>query len=161
MRLLVTHLRTPKNEEIIVPNSLIINSNVINYNTLAKERGLILHTPVTIGYNAPWRQVHALLLQAAGRTPGLLPDPPPFVRQTALDEFYVRYELNAYTDSPHSMMRIYSDMHQNIQDAFNEYGVQIMTPHYAFDREPPAVVPRERWYEHPAEPPDQRDENKP
>jgi small-conductance mechanosensitive channel len=153
MRTLVTHLRTPKNEEIIVPNSLIINSNVINYTSLAKERGLILHTAVTIGYDAPWRQVHALLLQAAGRTPGLLPAPPPFVRQTALDEFYVRYELNAYTDSPHAMNRIYSDMHQNIQDAFNEYGVQIMTPRYAFDRKSPAVVPRERWYEPPAEPP--------
>jgi len=161
MRLLVTHLRTPKNEEIVVPNSLIINSNVINYSSLAKERGLILHTPVTIGYDVPWRQVHALLLQAAGRTPGLLPDPPPFVRQTALDEFYVRYELNAYTDSPHRMMRLYSDLHENIQDAFNEYGVQIMTPHYMHDRRPPAVVPHERWYEPPAEPPAERDGKKP
>jgi len=161
MRLLVTHLRTPKNEEIVVPNSLIINNNVINYTSLAKERGLILHTPVTIGYNTPWRQVQALLLQAAGRTQGLLPDPPPFVRKTALDEFYVCYELNAYTDSPHAMMRIYSDLHENILDAFNEYGVQIMSPRYMHDREPPAVVPRERWYEPPAEPPDQRGGAKP
>jgi len=161
MRLLVTHLRTPKNEEIVVPNSLIINSNVINYNTLAKERGLILHTPVTIGYNVPWRQVHALLLQAAGRTPGLLPDPPPFVRKTALDEFYVRYELNAYTDSPHRMMRLYSDLHENILDAFNEFGVQIMSPHYVSDRAAPAVVPPEHWYEPPAQPPAEGDGEKP
>jgi small-conductance mechanosensitive channel len=100
-------------------------------------------------------------LQAAGRTSGLLPAPSPFVRQTALDEFFVRYELNAYTDSAHGMMRIYSDLHQNIQDAFNAYGVQIMTPHYTQDRTPPAVVPRERWHEPPAEPPDGKDEQKP
>src|SRR6185369_8300532 len=160
MRLLVTHLRTPKNEEIIVPNWLIINNNVINYSTLAKERGLILHTPVTIGYHTPWRQVHALLLQAAGRTPGLLPDPPPFVRKTALDEFYVRYELNAYTDSPHRMMRIYSDLHENILDAFNEYGVQIMAPRYLCDRAAPAVVLPEHWYEPPAQPPAEEDGKK-
>lgn len=150
MRLLVTHLRNSKNEEIVMPNSIVCNSNVINYSTLAKERGLILHTSVTIGYNTPWRQVHALLLQAAGRTSGLLSAPPPFVRQISLDEFYVRYELNAYTDSAHGMARIYSDLHQNILDAFNEYGVQIMTPRYALDRELPAVVPPERWYEPPA-----------
>src|SRR6185369_4374179 len=160
MRLLVTHLKTPKNEEIIVPNPLIINSNVINYTTLSKERGLILHTPVTIGYNTPWRQVQALLLQAAGRTPGLLSAPPPFIRLTSLDEFYVHYELNAYTDSPHKMMRIYSDLHENILDAFNEYGVQIMSPRYVSDRAAPAVVPPEHWYEPPAQPPAERDGKK-
>jgi len=153
MRLLVTHLLSFKNEEIIVPNSVIFNSHVVNYSTQARERGLILHTSVTIGYSSPWRQIHALLLQAAGRTPGLLPSPPPFVRQTSLDDFYVSYELNAYTDSPQAMMKIYSDLHQNIQDAFNEYGVQIMSPHYMLDPKDPAVVPRELWYEPPAEPP--------
>jgi small-conductance mechanosensitive channel len=153
MRLLVTHLQSVKNEEIIVPNSVIFNSHVINFSTLARERGLILHTSVTIGYNTPWRQIHALLLQAAGSTPGLLPTPPPFVYQKCLDDFYINYELNAYTDSPHAMMQIYSDLHRNIQDAFNEYGVQIMSPHYMLDPKSPAVVPRERWYEAPAEPP--------
>jgi len=155
MRLLVTHLQSIKNEEIIVPNSLILNSHVINFNTLARERGLILHTSVTIGYNTPWRQIHALLFQAAGRTPGLLHTPAPFVLQTSLDDFYVSYELNAYTDSPQAMTRIYSDLHKNIQDAFNEYGVQIMSPHYVLDPRSPAVVPRERWYEPPAEPPEE------
>lgn len=154
MRLLETHLRTPKNEEIVVPNSIILNSPVINYSTLSQERGLILHTAVTVGYGTPWRQVHALLLQAAGRTQGVMASPPPFVRQTRLDEFYVHYELNAYTSSPHGMMRIYSDLHQNIQDAFNEYGVQIMSPRYAFDPRSRAVVPREHWYEPPAQPPE-------
>jgi len=153
MRLLVTHLLTFKNEEIIVPNSVIQSSHVINYSSLARERGLILHTAVTIGYNIPWRQVHAFLLQAAERTPGLLRNPPPFILQTSLDDFYVRYELNAYTDLPHQMLNIYSELHQNIQDAFNEYGVQIMSPHYMSDPRSPAVVPREHWYEPPAKPP--------
>ena len=153
MRLLVTHLRSIKNEEIIVPNSVIFSSHVVNFSSLSREQGLILHTSVTIGYNTPWRQIHALLLQAAARTPGLLPAPPPFILQTNLDDFYVCYELNAYTDSPQAMTRIYSDLHQNIQDAFNEFGVQIMSPHYVLDPRSPAVVPRERWYEPPAPPP--------
>ncbi len=154
MRLLVTHLKTIKNEEIIVPNSLILNSHVINYSSLAREQGLILHTTVTIGYDAPWRQVHALLLMAAERTPGLLHEPPPFILQSSLDDFYVSYELNAYTDAPQAMIQIYSDLHQNIQDAFNEYGVQIMSPSYRFDPDRPKVVPRERWYTPPAKLPD-------
>ncbi len=153
MRLLVTHLRTFKNEEVVVPNAVIQNSHVINYSSLAREHGLIIHTSVTIGYSTPWRQVHAFLLQAAERTPGLLRDPPPFVLQTALDDFYVRYELNAYTDAPQEMLNIYSDLHLNIQDAFNEYEVQIMSPHYMLDPKSPAVVPKERWYEPPAKPP--------
>ena len=156
IRLLVTHLLSFKNEEIIVPNSVIFNSHVINYSSQARKRGLILHTSVTIGYNTPWRQIHALLLQAAGQTPGVLPSPPPFVHQKSLDDFYVSYELNAYTDSPQAMMQIYSDLHQNIQDAFNEYGVQIMSPHYMLDPKTPAVVPRERLYEPPAEPPQEK-----
>ena len=152
MRLLVTHLRTFKNEEVVIPNSVIQNSHVTNYSSLAREKGLILHTAVTIGYNTPWRQVHAFLLQAAEKTPGLLRDPPPFVLQTSLDDFYVRYELNAYTDAPQEMLNIYSELHLNIQDAFNEYEVQIMSPHYVFDPKAPAIVPKERWYEPPARP---------
>jgi small-conductance mechanosensitive channel len=156
MRLLVTHLLSVKNEEIVVPNSVIFNSHVINYSSHARERGLILHTSVTIGYNTPWRQIHALLLQAAAQTPGLLSTPPPFILQTSLDDFYVSYELNAYTDTPQAMMKLYSDLHQNIQDAFNEYGVQIMSPHYMLDPKTPAVVPREHWYDSPAEPPKEK-----
>src|SRR5262249_35758545 len=106
-RLQVIHLRTIKNEEIIVPNSKIINSEVINYSSLAREHGLILHTDVTIGYEAPWRQVHALLLLAAERTSGILPNPAPFIRQKSLDTFYVTYELNVYTDTADEMGRIY------------------------------------------------------
>jgi small-conductance mechanosensitive channel len=152
MRLQATHLRTIKNEEIIVPNSLIINTEVVNYSSLARKGGLILHTSVTIGYDTPWRQVHAMLLLAAERTPGLLKEPKPFVLQTALNDFYVGYELNVYTDRPLEMITIYSDLHRNIQDAFNEFGVQIMSPHYLGDPAKAKIVPKEQWYPAPAKP---------
>jgi len=150
MRLQATHLRTIKNEEIIVPNSLIINTEVVNYSSLARKGGLILHTTVTIGYDTPWRQIYAMLLMAAERTRGLLKEPRPFVLQTALNDFYVAYELNVYTDRPLEMVQIYSDLHQNIQDAFNEFGVQIMSPHYLGDPAKAKIVPKEQWHQLPA-----------
>jgi small-conductance mechanosensitive channel len=150
----VTHLQTIKNEEIIVPNSMIVNSHVINYSSLARKKGLILHTTVSIGYDAPWRQVHAMLLMAAEKTAGLLREPAPFVLQKSLDDFYVTYELNAYTDTPQGMARVYSELHKNIQDAFNEYGVQIMSPAYESDPDRPKIVPKDRWYAPPAKTPD-------
>jgi small-conductance mechanosensitive channel len=153
VRLLVTHLRTPKNEEVVVPNSTILGSEVVNYSSLARERGLILHTTVGIGYETPWRQVEALLLEAARRTPGLLHEPPPFVLQKALGDFAVTYEVNAYCDAPHRMAVLYAELHRNILDVFNEYGVQIMTPAYEGDPDRPKVVPKERWYTAPAERP--------
>ena len=154
-KLQVTILRTVKNEEIIVPNSLILNSNVVNYSVEARDRGLILHTTVSIGYDTPWRQVHAMLLMAARKTPGLLDGPEPFVRQKSLDDFYVTYELNVYTDKPEKMAGFYSELHQNILDVFNEYGVQIMSPNYKADRAEPAIVPKARWYAPPAKSPDE------
>jgi small-conductance mechanosensitive channel len=109
---------------------------------------------VTIGYDTPWRQVHALLLRAAELTPGLLKEPAPFILQTALNDFYVTYQLNVYTEKADEMPFTYSDMHKNIQDQFNEYGVQIMSPNYLADRSVPTVVPKERWYAPPAAPPE-------
>ena len=155
MRLLVTHLRTIKNEEIIIPNSTILSTEVMNYSSLARKGGLILHTSVTIGYDTPWRQIHALLLMAAERTTGLLKEPRPFILQTALNDFYVSYELNAYTDRPLDMVDIYSDLHQKIQDAFNEFGVQIMSPHYLGDPKEAKIVPKEKWHKSPAKPDEQ------
>ncbi len=151
-RLMVTHLRTIKNEEIVVPNSTIINSNVINYSTLAATRGLILHTTVGIGYETPWRQVEAMLRLAAERTPGLLKEPAPFVLQKSLGDFAVTYELNAYCNDPHDMARLYTAMHENVLDIFNEHGVQIMTPAYEGDPETPKMVPKDQWYQAPATP---------
>ncbi|MEO5872403.1 MAG: mechanosensitive ion channel domain-containing protein [Gemmatimonadaceae bacterium] len=129
--LLVTRLRTIKNVAVTIPNGAVLGSQVVNYSTHAETQGLILHTAVTIGYDAPWRQVHALLIDAARATEDIRTDPPPFVLQTSLDDFYVTYELNAYTDRADQMAGTYSRLHQNIQDGFNAAGVEIMSPHYA------------------------------
>jgi small-conductance mechanosensitive channel len=150
MRLQVTHLRTTKNEEVVVPNSQVINGHVINYSTLARQEGLLLHTTVRIGYETPWRQVEALLLEAASRTEGLADLPVPFVLQTALGEFAVSYELNAGCSDPHRMFPLYSALHRNILDVFNEYGVPIMVPAYEGDPETPKIVPKEKWHLPPA-----------
>jgi len=151
--MLVTHVRTIKNEDIVVPNSMILAGTVTNYSTLARTRGLILHTSVGIGYETSWRQVEAMLLLAAERTAGLLKDPPPFVLQKALGDFAVTYELNAYTDDPTGKVRLYAELHRNILDAFNEYGVQIMTPAYEGDPERPKTVPKDQWFSPPAKRP--------
>jgi len=152
--LMVTRVRTPKNEEVVVPNATILTSQVVNYSARACEGGLILHTAVGIGYETPWRQVEALLLLAAERTAGLLRAPPPFVLLTSLGDFCVTYEINAACDRPQAMARLYTDLHRHILDVFNEYGVQIMTPAYEGDPEQPKVVPRARWFASPATPPE-------
>jgi small-conductance mechanosensitive channel len=153
IRLLVTHLRSIKNEEIVIPNSVILNSHVINYSTLAKQQGLILHTTVGIGYETPWRQVHAMLLMAAERTEGFLKEPSPFVLQKVLGDFCVNYELNVYCDNVKSSAQLYTVLHQNILDVFNEYDVQIMTPAYEGDTPEPKVVPKDQWFAAPAQAP--------
>jgi len=154
MRLLVTHVRTIKNEEVVIPNSVILSNEVTNYSIMAREQGLILHTSVGIGYEVPWRQVEAMLLMAAQRTPGLRTDTPPFVLQRSLGDFAVNYELNVYCDDVDRMMHLYSQLHRNIQDVFNEYGVQIMTPEYKADTPEPKIVPKEKWYAAPAKAPE-------
>jgi len=150
MRALVTRLRSLKNEEIVIPSTAILSGEVINYSTLAAEQGLILHTTVGIGYETPWRQVEAMLKLAANRTTGLLKKPAPFVLQKGLGDFAVTYEINAYCENPKRMLQLYTALHQNILDVFNEYGVAIMTPAYVSD--PPArkVVPKDQWYLAPA-----------
>jgi small-conductance mechanosensitive channel len=151
MRLQVTHVRTIKNEEVIIPNSSILNNEVVNYSSLAHRLGLILHTKVGIGYETPWRQVEAMLLIAAERTPEVMKDPKPFVRQLGLGDFAVTYEINVYCDDPKAMGRIYTALHQNILDVFNEHGIQIMTPAYEGDPEVPKVVPKDQWFAKPAQ----------
>lgn len=142
--LLVTRIRTIKNVNIAIPNAMVLNSHIINYSVLDGEESLILHTGVTIGYDAPWRKVHELLIAAALATEYILKEPKPFVYQTSLDDFYVSYELNAYTDKPSQMARIYSNLHQNIQDSFNDAGVEIMSPHYSSMRDGnPIAIPEE------------------
>ena len=155
MRVLVTHVRTPKNEEVVIPNSTILNGEVTNYSTMARDQGLILHTTVGIGYDVPWRQVEAMLLLAAENTQGLLKEPVPFIRHKSLGDFAVNYELNAYCDNASQMVKLYTDMHRNIQDVFNENGVQIMSPAYKEDPAEPKIVPKEQWYTPPATEPRQ------
>ncbi len=151
-RLQVTHLRSPKNEEITIPNSVILNSKVLNYSSLTAERRLILHTQIGIGYEVPWRQVESMLLLAAQRTPGVQHEPAPFVLQKALGDFAVTYELNVCCETPSAMLRLYTSLHRSILDVFNEYGVQIMTPSYEGDPEVPKVVPKDQWFTSPAQP---------
>jgi small-conductance mechanosensitive channel len=146
MRVQVTRLRTFKNEEVILPNSMILNSVVTNFSTLAAGRGLIIHTTVGIGYEVPWRQVEGMLLTAAERTRGVLKDPAPFVLQKALGDFAVTYEINAYLPTADDLAGRYDELHANVLDVFNEYGVQIMTPAYEGDPAVPKTVPRENWY---------------
>ena len=133
--MLATHLRTVKNEEVIIPNSVVLNSHVINYSLLAQSNGLILHTSVTIGYDAPWRTIHKLLIEAALKTPGILSSPEPFVLQNALQDSYVQYEINAYTNRPAQMISTYSSLHANIQDCFYAAGVEIMSPVFSAIRD--------------------------
>jgi small-conductance mechanosensitive channel len=150
MRLVVTHLRTPKNEEVVIPNSKILGDEIVNYSTLAREHGLLLHTAIGIGYETPWRQVEAMLMEAARRTPGLAAEPQPFVLQKSLGDFAVTYEINVPCGDPRQMPLLYTELHRRILDVFNEYGVQIMTPAYEGDPEQPKVVPNEEWYRAPA-----------
>jgi len=133
--LLVTRIRTIKNVEITIANAMVLSTHIINFSASAQQQGLILHTTVTIGYDAPWRTVHQLLIDAALATENILKEPKPYVLQTALDDFYVHYELNAFTDQPSRMAVIYSDLHQNIQDKFNQAGVEIMSSHYSSVRD--------------------------
>lgn len=127
---LVTRVKTIKNVNITIPNSMVLGSHIINYSSSADHEGLILNTTVTIGYDAPWKTVHELLKKAAYNTDLIDKEKAPFILQTALNDFYVSYELNAYTRHANSMAKIYSDLHQNIQDSFNEGGIEIMSPHY-------------------------------
>lgn len=129
--LLVTRIRTTKNVDITIPNSMVLGSHIINFSSSSEEKGLILHTTVTIGYDVQWKKVHELLIAAANETEHIKKDPRPFVLQTSLDDFYVSYELNAYTDKPQMMQKIYSELHSKIQDKFNEAGVEILSPHYS------------------------------
>ncbi|MBB3186595.1 mechanosensitive ion channel family protein [Microbacter margulisiae] len=144
--LLVTRIRTIKNEIISIPNSTVMSSHSINYSSDAPDKGLILHTTVTIGYDVPWKDMHQALIDAALRTNLILKEPKPFVLQTSLDDFYVSYQINGYTKAPQQMMQIYSELHQNIQDVCNERGIEIMSPHYHAQRDGNLTsIPEQYW----------------
>src|ERR1035438_6570432 len=126
--MLATHVRTIRNEEITIPNSVVLGGYVTNFSLQALDKGVILHTAITVGYDAPWRTIHKLLIDAALKTRLILHDPAPFVLQAELEDSYVKYEINAYTNQPLQTVYIYSELHANIQDVFFEAGVEIMSP---------------------------------
>ncbi len=128
-------IRTAKKELITIPNSTILTSEIINLSASNTKSGIILYSTVTIGYDVPWRQVHELLINAAKKTNNTMEQPEPFVLQTSLDDSYISYQINIYTDKPVIQAKIYSELHQNIQDEFNEAGVEIMSPHYSAARD--------------------------
>jgi small-conductance mechanosensitive channel len=149
---LSTKLTTHQNEEISIPNVVVASHATTNYSRNAQTAGVMVPTSVTIGYGVPWRQVEALLLLAAERTSGLRSEPKPLVLQTLLEDAAVKYTLLVCLDQPERRTRLLDQLHAHIQDAFNEYGVQIMSPRYEGDPDEPKVVPPSRWYAAPAAP---------
>lgn len=151
-----TRIRTGMGAELTISNSQVIGAVTQNYSRAVKGVGFIVDTTVTIGYDAPWRQVSAMLVEAARRTPGVLADPPPQVFQIALSDFYPEYRLvcQAVPAQPRPRAEVMDMLHANVQDVFNEHGVQIMSPHYLGDPAAPKVIARAHWYAPPARPPD-------
>lgn len=136
--------------EVTIPHGVTVSAQIVNYTRQAQGDGSLVTTTVTIGYDAPWRQVHALLLEAAANTAGVRPTPPPRVLQRALSDFYVAYQLVAHVERTDRSLEVLSDLHQQIQDRFNAHGVQIMSPHFAIQPGRPVVVPQSRWFDAPA-----------
>jgi len=150
--LVATRVRTGLGEELMLPNSMVLSNVSKNYSRAFPGTGFVIDTVVTIGYDTPWRQVHAMLAEAARRTPGIVADPQPHVFQTALSDFYVEYRLVGYSTAERAFSRAQAidRLHSNIQDVFNENGVQIMSPHYLGDPTDAKIVPQGRWFEAPA-----------
>jgi small-conductance mechanosensitive channel len=153
MAALSTKIVNMRNEEVTIPNAVLVSTAIKNYTGAFGERGALISTTVTIGYDTPWRQVHAMLIKAAEETSGLRAMPKPFVMQKALQDYYVEYELYAYVDRPLERIQILSELHSHIQDQFNTYGVQIMSPHFVLQPKGDVVVNKEDWFAAPAEPP--------
>ncbi len=149
---LSTKVRTLMAEDVTIPHAVVVSQTATDYSRRADAAAVLTPIAVTIGYDAPWRQVHALLLMAAERTPGLRRDPKPHVLRSALEDFYVRYTLYVALDRQEDRLVTIDALNRNIQDAFNEYGVQIMSPNYVLDPRAPKVVPKGDWFAAPAKP---------
>jgi small-conductance mechanosensitive channel len=150
--LLAVKIRTIEQQEVTIPHSVIVSTTTTNYTRIGQDDASVVTVTVTIGYNAPWRQVHALLLLAAERTANLRQTPAPYVVQRSLSDFYVGYSLVVHLESEKLRIETLSQLNANIQDAFNEYGVQIMSPHFMVQPEQEIVVPRSKWHAEPAGP---------
>lgn len=148
----VTRIQTLKNVIVSIPNSMVLNNNIINYSKNMGQSGLLVHTGVTIGYDVPWQRVNELLISAAKKTEHIAETPPPFVLQMSLEDNYVSYEVNGWTRDPEELPRIYSNLHANILDEFHGHEVEITSPHYRAVRDGnentvPEVIPREELAE--------------
>jgi len=143
--LFTTRLRTPLGVEVSFPNNVVLSGELHNYSRSPDGPGLWLEVALTIGYDAPWRQVHRLLLDAASRTESVLAEPPPHVVQSELSDFAVAYTLRCRVIDVARRWQIRSVLLANIQDAFNAAGVQIMSPSYEADPESAKIVPKQFW----------------
>lgn len=147
--LLVTRIRTIKNEVISIPNSMVMNNHTVNYTIETANKGLIIYKTVTIGYDVPWRKVHEILIDAAKATPMIEAEPGPYVLQTSFDDFSVAYQINAYTKQASKQAVIYSELYKNLQDKFNEAGIELLSPSYHAVRDgntstiPPEHLPKD------------------
>jgi small-conductance mechanosensitive channel len=149
---LSTKLKTLRGEEATIPNAVVVGQTTTDYSRFAEAREVLTPTSVTIGYDTPWRQVQALLLLAAERTSGIVREPPPIVLQMALEDFYVRYTLFVGLERQERRWFTLHELHAQIQDLFNEHGVQIMSPNYVLDPKAPKVVAKKDWFAAPARP---------
>ncbi len=143
-------MKTLRREDVTIPNAVVVSQTATDFSRFGESEGVFTATSVTIGYDAPWRQVESLLLQAAERTDGIRAEPKPMVIQAALEDFYVKYTLLFCLERQERRPLVLNALHANIQDRFNEYGVQIMSPHYVLDPSAPKVVPKQNWYSAPA-----------
>jgi small-conductance mechanosensitive channel len=150
MGLLSTKIETVTKQEVTIPNTVLIGATVVNFSRETREGGYVVTTTVTIGYDTPWRQVHALLLRAAEQTAGVRREPKPFVLQRSLGDFYVEYRLAFAIERPAERYLVLSNLHAEIQDAFNEFGVQIMSPHFVRQPSQPVLVPKQLWFAAPS-----------
>ena len=135
-----TKLRSPRNEEITLPNGQVAAQPIVNFTRLAGKAGLVLHTQVTIGYGAEWKTVHGLLIEAAGRVEGVEREPEPWVFQRSLNDYHITYEICCVTRESHQQLLLYSRLHEEIQDAFARAGVEILSPAYSSLRDANAPV---------------------
>jgi len=149
---LAAKIRTIEGQEVTIPNSVLVSTSVTNYTRLGYPDGMIVSPTVTIGYDAPWRQVHALLLRAADLTPNVRKQPEPYVLQRQLSDFYVEYTLIARLENEKLRIESLSELNSQIQDAFNEFGVQIMSPHYMVQPDANVIVPPAKWHVPPTPP---------
>jgi small-conductance mechanosensitive channel len=149
---LSTKVKTLKHEEVTIPNAVVVSQTTTDYSRFSDSEGVYTPTSVTIGYDTAWRQVHSLLLMAAERTAGLRLEPKPLVLQAGLEDFYVKYTLLFCLERQQERPFVLGALHANIQDLFNEFGVQIMSPNYVLDPAAPKMVPKPGWFAAPARP---------